>query len=205
MPPKGALTLERLQAFGAVAAEGARSRLANEGGPPCDQLTCEYRGVATHDEEYVTNEIPARRSTIAYQWNVRVGGHHEQTVVKVRCDNADGKGVPFPKHWHTALRCANLQAVGDEAAKAAREELGGEIACKLLGVAVQTTPPEPGEHQPGATVVLAGDGSRMAHLLCAHIDGDTWLCHRGSFEEGKLNDTDPFNYHDLVALSNLSR
>ena len=74
MPPKGALTLERLQAFGAVAAEGARSRLANEGGPPCDQLTCEYRGVATQDEEYVTNEIPARRSTIAYQWYVRVGG-----------------------------------------------------------------------------------------------------------------------------------
>ena len=45
----------------------------------------------------------------------------------------------------------------------------------------------------------------MAHLLCAHIDGDTWLCHRGSFEDGKLNDTDPLNYHDLVALSNLSR
>ena len=205
MPPKGALTLERLQAFGAVAAEGARSRLANEGGPPCDQLTCEYRGVATQDEEYVTNEIPARRSTIAYQWYVRVGGHHEQTVVKVRCDNADGKGVPFPKHWHTALRCANLQAVGDEAAKAAREEIGGEIDCKLLGVAKRTTLPEPGEHKPGSTVLLQGDGSRMAFILCAKIDDDSWLCHRGSFQDGKLNETDPLNYDDLVAMSNLSR
>ena len=68
MPPKGAFTLERLQAFGASAAESARERLANEGGHPCDELTCEYCGVATHDEEYVINEIPARRSTIAYQW-----------------------------------------------------------------------------------------------------------------------------------------
>ena len=41
----------------------------------------------------------------------------------------------------------------------------------------------------------------MAHLLCAHIDGDTWLCHRGSFDaDGKLNKTDPLNYHDLVAV-----
>ena len=70
MPTKGARTLERLQAFGAVAAEGARNRLANEGEASCDQLTCEYRGVATQDEEYVINEIPARRSTIAYQWYV---------------------------------------------------------------------------------------------------------------------------------------
>jgi len=87
----------------------------------------------------------------------------------------------------------------DEAAKAAREELGGEIACKFLGVAKRAELPEPGEHQPGATVLLPGGGSRMAHLLCAHIDGDTWLCHRGSFEDGKLNETDPLNYHDLVA------
>ena len=105
----------------------------------------------------------------------------------------------FPKTWHTALRCANLQAVGDEAAKAAREDVGNEIDCKVLGVCKKASLPEPGEQQLGATVLLTGDGPRMAHLLCAHIDGDTWLCHRGSFEDGKLNTTDPFNYHDLVA------
>ena len=59
--------------------------------------------------------------------------------------------------------------------------------------------PEPGEQKPGATVLLASGASRMAFLLCAQIDGDTWLCHRGSFEYGKLNETDPLNYHDLVA------
>ena len=40
----------------------------------------------------------------------------------------------------------------------------------------------------------------MAHLLCAQIHGDTWLCHRGCFEDGALNETDPLNYHDLVAV-----
>ena len=200
MPPKGAFTFERLQAFGADAAESARARLANEGGHPCDDLTCEYRGVAAQDEEYAINDIPARRSTIAYAWHACVGGHHEQALVKVRCGDASHQGVPFPKSWHTALRCANLQAAGDEAAKAARDELGGDIACKLLGVARRTTLPEPAEQKPGATVLLAGGGPRMAHLLCAHIDGDTWLCHRGSFEDGKLDETDPLNYHDMVAV-----
>ena len=205
MPPKGAFTLERLQAFGAAAAESARERLANEGGHPCDELTCEYCGVATHDEEYVVHDIPTGRSTLAYVWHARVGGRHEQTVVKVRCDKISNQGIPFPKTWHTVLRCANLQAVGDEAAKAAREEIGGEIDCKLLGVAKRTTLPEPGEHKPGATVVLSCDGTRMAFILCAKIDEDTWLCHRGSFQDGNLNETDPLNYHDLVARSNLSR
>ena len=205
MPPKGAFTLERLQAFGASAAESARARLANDGGHPCDRLTCEYHGVATDDDEHVTHELPTRRSTIAYVWHACVGEHHEQTLVQVGCGNASDRGVPFPKHWHTALRCANLQAVGDEAAKAAREEIGGEIDCKLLGVAKRTTLPEPGEHKPGSTVLLPGDGSRMAFILCAKIGDDSWLCHRGSFQDGKLNETDPLNYHDLVALSNLSR
>lgn len=82
---------------------------------------------------------------------------------------------------------------------ATREDVGGEIDCKALGVCEKASPAEVGEHQPGATVLLAGDGHRMAHLLCAHIDEDTWLCHRGSFEDGKLNETDPLHEHDLVA------
>ncbi len=141
------------------------------------------------------------RSTIAYQWHASVGGHHEQSLVRVRCGDASAKGVPFPKAWHTALRCSNLQTIADEAAKAARDEIGGDIECKLLGVAKRTTLPEPGEHKPGATVLLVGDGTRMAHLLCARITGDTWLCHRGSFQEGALNECDPLNEHDLVATN----
>ena len=107
--------------------------------------------------------------------------------------------MPFPDGWHTALRCSNLQAVADEAAKAARDELGGDIACKLLGAVIKTTLPETIEHKRGATVLLSGDGSRMAHLLCAHIDGDTWLCHRGSFQGDALSAWNPLDATDLVA------
>ena len=200
MPPKGAFTLGRLRAFGASAAESARGRLANDGEPPCEQLTCEYCGIAADGEEYVIDEFPTGRSVLAYVWRACVGGHHEHTVVRVRCDNASTRGVPFPKHWQTALRCSNLQTMADDAAKAARDELGGGIACKLIGVAKRTTLPEPGEHEPGATVLLAGDGSRLAYLLCAHIDGGTWLCHRGSFQDdGELNPWNPLDASDLVA------
>ena len=69
-----------------------------------------------------------------------------------------------------------LQEIADESAKAASQELGGDVAYKLLGVCNKASLPETGEHQPGATVLLPGGGSRMAHLLCVHIDGDTWLC-----------------------------
>ena len=51
----------------------------------------------------------------------------------------------------------------------------------------------------GATSLLAGDGSRMAYLLCAQVRGDTWLCHRGSFQDGTLNESDPLTEYDLVA------
>ena len=65
----------------------------------------------------------------------------------------------------------------------------------------RTTPPEPGDHEPGGTVILSGDGSRMAHLLCAKVVGDTWLCHRGSFLDGALNTSVPLSEHDLVGAS----
>jgi len=110
---KGAFTLERLQAFGAAAAEGARTFLANDGGPVGDRLACDYRGLAIDDGSYDINETPARHSTIAYEWHASVGGHHEQSWVRLRCDNASEKGVPFPKAWHTALRCSNLSSHQD--------------------------------------------------------------------------------------------
>ena len=201
MPPKGAFALERLRRFGASAAESARGRLANGGEPPCDQLTCEYCGVAGRGEEYVIDEVPTGRSALAYSWHVCVGGHQEQTVVLVRCDLVPKRGVPFPKNWQTALRCSNLPTIAEDAAKAARDELGNDIDCKLLGVAKGTALPEPGERQPGATVLLAGDGFRMAHILCAQIDGNTWLCHRGSFQDGVLSSWNPLDATDLVTVS----
>jgi hypothetical protein len=200
MPPKGAFTIERVQQFGVAAVERARAAIAKDGGPSCGHLSCNYRGVVKDDGACDINERATFRGTIAYEWRVCACGYDEKALVSVRCGNASDRGVPFPDGWQTAVRCSNLQTVAEDAAKAARDEIGGEIACKLLGVAMRTAIPEPCEHLPGATVLLAGDGSRMAHLLCARITGDTWLCHRGSFQDGKLNESDPLNEHDMVGL-----
>ena len=198
MPPKGAFTLERVQPFGTVAAEAARGRIAADGVLHVCHLSCEYRGVAVGNGVTDAAAHITRRCTLVYEWHIECSGLSESCLVNIACDNADRQGVPFPKTWQTALRCTNLQAIADGAAKAAGEEVGGNIECKLLGVARSTTLPEPGEHKPGATVLLAGDGTRMAHILCARISGDTWLCHRGSIQEGVLNESDPLNEHDLV-------
>lgn len=201
MPLKGAFTLERVQGFAAVAADRARARLAEDGTPHVDHLSCEYRGVSTEDGTYDITQRPAWRSTLVYAWQATSCGHLETTLVQVRCGHAADQGVPFPKNWPTALRCSNLNAIADEAAKAARDELGRDTDCTLLGVAKRTTPPEPGVHEPGGTVILSGEGSRMAHLLCAKVVGDTWLCHRGSFQDGALNTSLPLSEHDLVGVT----
>ena len=200
MPPKGAFTLERVQQFATVAAEGACARLAGDGTPHVDHLSCEYRGVTVEDGAYDINETPTKRSTLVYAWHATSCGHLETTLVQVKCGHAADRGVPFPKNWQTALRCSNLKAIADDAAKAARDELGRDTDCKLLGVAKRTTPPEPGVHEPGGTVMLSGECSRMAHLLCAKVGGDTWLCHRGSFQDGELNKLVPLSEHDMVGV-----
>ena len=42
------------------------------------------------------------------------------------------------------------------------------------------------------------EGIRMSYILCAYVTGSTWLCHRGSFEDGEINEADPFREGDLV-------
>ena len=200
MPPKGAFILERVQSVGTAAADSARDRIAADGVSPIHHLSCEYRGVAVGNGVIDAAAHITKRCTLVYEWHIECAGLSESCVVNVECGHADRRGVPFPKSWHTALNCSNLAPVAEDAAKAARDEIGGEIACKLLGVAMRTALPEPGEHQPGATVMLAGDGSRMAHLLCARIRGDTWLCHRGSCRDGALDESNLLNEHDLVGL-----
>jgi len=73
MPPKAAFTLERLQAFGAAAAEAARARLLTDGVPSLDHLSCEYRGVAGAEGEWDINERVAYRSTLVYEWHASAG------------------------------------------------------------------------------------------------------------------------------------
>ena len=51
----------------------------------------------------------------------------------------------------------------------------------------------------GTTAVLkAPTGGRMDVLLCAHIDGDRWLCHSGTLISGRVDLENPFALVDLV-------
>jgi hypothetical protein len=46
----------------------------------------------------------------------------------------------------------------------------------------------------GAIVVLHG----MEVVLCAHVVAEEWLVHRGSFDEGVLDEKNPFQEKDLI-------
>ena len=41
-------------------------------------------------------------------------------------------------------------------------------------------------------------GCRQGFLLCARVDGDVWICHPGTLEDGALDANNPFAICDLV-------
>ncbi len=199
MPPKDAFPLERVQHFGVVAVESARRRLADCGGAAPAILSCEYRGVATGNGGYDSALGITKRCTLIYEWHAASESFDERCLVNVQCDNAANQGVPFPACWQTALRCLDLHSVALAAAEAAREEVEGEVECRLLGMAKRTALAEHGENAPGSTIVL-DEGTRMSYLLCAQVMDSTWLCHRGSFEDGAINEAEPLQESDLVFI-----
>ena len=100
--------------------------------------------------------------------------------------------MPLPASWKTSLRCLSLPDLAEKSAHVAREGGVREARCVVLGQPKPSPLPEPGAAlQPGAVVLL---GQRIEHLLCAHVEGDLWLCHFGSFDEIWL---DPFDYTAL--------
>ena len=145
-------------------------------------------------------EAPHRRETLAaFEWRARGDGFDETHVVKARCNNVLLQAVPFPSSWRTTLRCLNLRALAENAAKAAREgeeeRRLHEARCLLLGQPKSSVLPSPdAELVPGATVRL----QYFEYLLCAHVQDSTWLCHRGSFKAASsLDERNPFDEEDL--------
>ena len=133
MPPKGAFTLERIHGFATLALERAKARLIDEG-VVFDHPSCEYRGVAAADGVTDRDANVTKRCTLVYEWQVRSGEIHEKAIVRVICHNASRRGVPFPDHWQTALKCQQLTALAQSAAEEARAEIGRDVDCKVLGV-----------------------------------------------------------------------
>ena len=66
------------------------------------------------------------------------------------------------------------------------------LRCELLGAPRRVEASEY-EHAPGKIAYLT-DG---VAILCAHVTDDTWLVHRGTFDEGEFKETDPWSERDL--------
>jgi hypothetical protein len=81
---------------------------------------------------------------------------------------------------------------GDSASSARIREPGlKEIECAFLGQAKAPIA------RAGQVVALQEKGARVVYLLCAHIEKNDWLVHRGSFVNGLL-DENPFQEKHLV-------
>ena len=203
MPPKGAFTLERIHGFALFAVERAQARLVDEG-LVFDHLSCEYRGVCI-DGLRDLNANVTKRCTLVYAWNIRSGEVHEQTFVRVICENALRQGVPFPANWQTALKCQGLSPLARSAAEEARAEIGRDVNCKVVGVVKGPSSPSSDEPVPGNIMPLETGAARIPYILCALVSGSTWLCHRGTFDEDNLDKDNPFNEKDLVLASSSSK
>jgi len=203
MPPKGAFALERIHGFATLAVERAEARLIDEG-VALDHLSCEYRGVCIDGLTDVNANV-TRRCTLVYEWQVRSSGDDEKTLVNVRCGHASDRGVPFPRTWQTALKCQQLVSLAQSAAEEARAEIGRDVDCKVVGVVKGLASASSSEGTPGTILALESGVARIPYILCALVSGSTWLCHRGSFDEGSLDKDNPLNEKDLVIQSSTSQ
>ena len=198
MPPEAAFTLERIHGLATLAVERAQARLTDEG-LVFAHLSCEYRGVAAADGSADPNAIATRRCTLVYEWRVCAAGVKEKSLVTVRCGDASHQGVPFPDSWQTALKCQQLTSVAKSAAEEARAEIGREVDCMVVGVVKGPSSTSSDETVPGNILLLESGVARIPYILCALVSGSTWLCHRGSFDEGSLDRDNPLNEKDLVS------
>ena len=85
------------------------------------------------------------------------------------------------------------------AAEEARAEIGREVDCMVVGVVKGPSSPSSDETVPGNILLLESGVARIPYILCALVSGSTWLCHRGSFDEGSLDRDNPLNEKDLVS------
>jgi hypothetical protein len=149
----------------------------------------------------VEGDTPARNISIAFfEWRVCGENVDRSCTSKVRCGNAVQQGVPFPREWLTPLRCRDLPRIAKSSAQRVHEDCGVDVQCRVLGQPRKSNLPPCGAPQsPGSTVVLqTSKGPRLEYLLCAHVNEDVWLCHRGTFVGNKFDSKNSFDPQDLV-------
>ena len=77
--------------------------------------------------------------------------------------------------------------------------------CLLLGLPKSATVAGTSGAPGSAVEIHAASGLKQSYLLCAHVERDSWLAHKGSMTGGALDEDDPFSTRDLCAPENIPR
>ena len=101
--------------------------------------TLRYLGIVVDDGVVDPEGEVKKRSDTRFEWFVSVRGFTQRCAVTLRCGNACQRGVPFPAHWATALRCTGLEQKAHSATCSVRGVT--DVTCSVLGLPKPTTVP----------------------------------------------------------------
>ena len=200
MAPKAKYTCERIANIAARSASAARANFGTHA--VIEQLLCEY--LQQSDETDARNKDGSlkRGAMLTFRWHFKGAGYEETCDITARCNSVAEREVPFPDTWQTAVQCLSLDQIAEKSARNVREQEPSltEVQCQVLGQ-VKPIPSvvDAASPSPGKSVALSVNGSRVVYLLCAHVEGESWLCHRGTFADGELDKDSPLAEKDLVA------
>lgn len=140
-----------------------------------------YLGVVAEDgDALLGDEEPKMRSTVKFLWTVDVftAVYMEETQLELR--DAKRRGVPIPEGWQAKISATGFSHLASDAAvRAARAYPGLSVSCNALGAPRGlSVPSKHGGLRVGSVVAMPSEGGMpQAHLLCAHVYGNQWLCH----------------------------
>ena len=126
-----------------------------------------------------------------FRWRVDFGRFRGEAEVATELCNIKKQGVPLPPGWKTALQLPDMIYIADKAVKATGARSGiSDLTCTVLGT--------PRNDFVGngivQTSVVQHEGASIDVLLCARINGDRWVCHRGRHgREEREEDPFPFD------------
>ena len=199
MAPKIRYDAAEMQVKANEAAEKEIKSVTKEGVvfPRSAEVTCEYLGVLK-DDGFTLEAKPTLRSTVGYKWSYRDNSVDVTHIKKARYDYSAEHSTSLPEQWKTALKCKRLPDIARGSAVLFEQQSGlRDVSCLVVGVPRPVTVHIDGRIELGYILKLAMGIAPVEHALCAQVRGQSWLCHRGSFQGCALSTT-PFDEADLV-------
>ena len=199
--PRQSCSADRMRAVAAGAADEYLRGAHGGQATMLHGLVCEYAGVVREDGSCDADGPLRHKAKVSFCWKLP-GDAPERpdrnAIMQTRYDHAVARGVAFPPMWQTALRCLGLQADADASAQKFAEARGlCSATCCVLGQP-RRAPPAGGERGVGSIVSLPLGSATAEYALCALVRDALWVCTRGLFVDGALDEDDPFGEASLV-------